>query len=78
MHRKPRTAPGFAPGLTPLTGKYVRPDDLWVCDNKFVPGLTVAVDHDISGAEWTCTPAHTVISQGKLIYYAAKFLRVVG
>lgn len=74
MYRHARAPRGLAPGLTPVTGKYLRPDAAFVCQSRFVPGLVVAVDHDISGLEWGCTPAHTVISEAKLIYFTAKFL----
>jgi hypothetical protein len=39
--------------------------------------LSVSVDHDISGALWSCTPADQVISDSKAIYYAAKFLKLI-
>lgn len=42
-----------------------------------MPGLSVAVDHDISGELWTCTPAHVVISQAKDIYYTARLLKAI-
>jgi hypothetical protein len=48
-----------------------------VCTSRIVPGLSVAVDHDITGLEWSCTPAETVIADAKAIYYAAKFLSLI-
>lgn len=49
-----------------------------MCTSRFVPGLSIAVDHDISGLEWSCTPAHVVISQAKTLYYLAKALKIIG
>jgi hypothetical protein len=49
-----------------------------VCTSRVVPGLSVAVDHDISGALWECTPAHTVITQARELYYLGKALKIIG
>lgn len=78
MHRFLRGAASHAPGLTSLTGQYRRPSDAFVCTSNFVPGLSIAVDHDISGELWSCTPAKQVISEAKTLYYLAKALKIIG
>jgi len=50
---------------------------MYVCYSRFVPGLSIAVDHDITDVEWQCTPAHTVISEARLLYYGAKVLQKI-
>jgi len=42
-----------------------------------VPGLTVATNRDLSGIEWNCTPAQTVIAQAKDLYYLGRALRIL-
>ena len=50
----------------------------YVCTSRVVPGLSVAVDHDISGLLWECTPAKQVISEAKTLYYLAKAVKFIG
>lgn len=78
MHRSARRDIAYAPGLTPLTGQYSRPEVAYVCTSRVVPGLSVAVDHDISGALWECTPAKQVIAEAKTLYYLAKAVKFIG
>jgi hypothetical protein len=40
--------------------------------------LSIAVDRDISGALWECTPAKQVISEAKTLYYLARALKFIG
>jgi len=43
-----------------------------------IPGLSIAVDHDIGGALWECTPAPQVISEAKTLWYLGRALKIIG
>lgn len=77
MHRLARRESCDAPGLTPLSGQYRRPDALWVCWQRANPLVTSLQDVDATGAEWYCTRADELELAAKLVYYGAKLLQVL-
>lgn len=76
MHREPLSAPPVAPGLTPLTGRYVRRGELWYCTREGPDSAVYLTDHDDSdGGATRCYRVSSIAEVAKLAYYAAKLLK---
>jgi hypothetical protein len=69
--------PADPPGLTPLSGQYRRPDELWACYRTDVPQLSFLTDHDASDGHTRCVRVTQAAGIAKLVYYGAKLYSVL-
>lgn len=76
MHGRDREPAHHAPGLTPLTGQYLRPGKSWVCYSTLGPYLPYLSSHDRSsvGDSTVCVLTDQVLFDAKLAYYASRAL----
>jgi len=77
VHGCDREAAGDPPGLTALTGQYLRPSELWVCYRRDVPQLSHLADTDQSDEFNYCVRADKVELAVKLAYYAARAIKLL-
>lgn len=70
-------ATDFAPGLSPLAGRYDRPGPLYVCYTRAHLEFHHLSDVDNSGLQFYCVKADTVELAAKLIYYGAKAAKYI-
>jgi hypothetical protein len=67
----------LAPGLTPLTGQYQRPDESWVCWDRGTLSFAYMTDRDKSDQFTKCVRTETAVDVARLTYYAGKIIQLL-
>jgi len=79
VHGRDRGAVCDPPGLTPLTGRYLRPGKTWVCwggANGLIPVLSSTDRTDVHSGT-ICELMSDLEVDAKLAYYAARTMNIL-